>query len=241
MSNLILVRHGQASFLSDDYDQLSALGETQSGLLGTYWAERAVSFDAVYVGPLRRHRQTYELVLSAYQQVTQPAWSAAQEIADLEEHQGMYIFEALLSDLAQQPGRLGQLAASVVSGQATRRERLGAYLLFTQRWAAGEIDSGPYEPWSVFCGRVQRGLTTIMDQEGRNKRIVAFTSGGVIAAAVGFALDVNPVKTIELNGMANNGGYAEFRFSRQEKQLRFSLSKFNATPHLETDDLLTYI
>ena len=31
MSQLILVRHGQAAFLSDNYDQLSPLGEEQAG------------------------------------------------------------------------------------------------------------------------------------------------------------------------------------------------------------------
>ena len=34
MSELVLVRHGQASFFSDDYDQLSPLGELQSQTLG---------------------------------------------------------------------------------------------------------------------------------------------------------------------------------------------------------------
>ena len=36
MSQIILVRHGQASFLERDYDKLCANGEAQSGLLGKY-------------------------------------------------------------------------------------------------------------------------------------------------------------------------------------------------------------
>ena len=42
MGNLYLVRHGQASFLQQNYDKLSPLGEAQSRLLGEYWAPRGV-------------------------------------------------------------------------------------------------------------------------------------------------------------------------------------------------------
>ena len=60
MGNLFLVRHGQASFGADDYDQLSALGKQQSIRLGEYWRERGMVFEAVLTGSLKRHRQTWE-------------------------------------------------------------------------------------------------------------------------------------------------------------------------------------
>ena len=40
MGQLYLVRHGQASFGADDYDQLSELGRRQAVQLGRYWAQR---------------------------------------------------------------------------------------------------------------------------------------------------------------------------------------------------------
>jgi phosphohistidine phosphatase SixA len=52
---LFLVRHAQASFLSQNYDQLSARGETQARLLGEYWAKHNVAFDRVCSGPAVRH------------------------------------------------------------------------------------------------------------------------------------------------------------------------------------------
>mgnify|MGYP006207489193 FL=1 len=58
MGTLYLVRHGQASFGADDYDQLSERGQAQSQRLGAYWRERGLRFDAVYTGTLRRHAQT---------------------------------------------------------------------------------------------------------------------------------------------------------------------------------------
>jgi hypothetical protein len=61
MGTLYLVRHGQASFGADDYDQLSELGRRQSVRLGEYLArQQGHAFDAVLTGTLRRHAQTWE-------------------------------------------------------------------------------------------------------------------------------------------------------------------------------------
>ena len=57
MGTLYLVRHGQASFGADDYDQLSALGQRQAQRLGAYFQEKGLQFDAVLMGTLRRHAQ----------------------------------------------------------------------------------------------------------------------------------------------------------------------------------------
>ena len=45
MSRLFLVRHGQASFLSDDYDRLSPLGLEQSRRLGQHWLQAGIEID----------------------------------------------------------------------------------------------------------------------------------------------------------------------------------------------------
>ena len=60
MAELYLVRHGQASFGTDDYDRLSTLGEQQSVWLGEYLSERKIDFDHVIIGTQLRHRQTAE-------------------------------------------------------------------------------------------------------------------------------------------------------------------------------------
>ena len=58
MAELFMVRHGQASFGTGNYDQLSALGERQGVWLGEYFAERGIAFDRVVTGSMQRHRQT---------------------------------------------------------------------------------------------------------------------------------------------------------------------------------------
>ena len=58
MGTVHLVRHGQASFGADDYDQLSALGVRQCVRLGEYFRQRGRRFDAVLTGTLKRHAQS---------------------------------------------------------------------------------------------------------------------------------------------------------------------------------------
>ena len=72
MGSLYLVRHGQASFGADDYDQLSERGEAQAVRLGEYWRERGLSFDAVYAGTLKRHQQTLAGILQGLNPGTSP-------------------------------------------------------------------------------------------------------------------------------------------------------------------------
>ena len=58
MGTLYLVRHGQASFGAQDYDQLSELGQRQSQRLGEYFQHKGLRFGQVLTGTLKRHQQT---------------------------------------------------------------------------------------------------------------------------------------------------------------------------------------
>jgi hypothetical protein len=69
MASLFLIRHAQASFLQENYDTLSLLGEAQSGLLGEYWAQHKITFDRACVGPCARHKHTAQLVSEAFRKV----------------------------------------------------------------------------------------------------------------------------------------------------------------------------
>lgn len=63
MGALYLVRHGQASFGSGDYDRLSELGHVQGRLVGEDLAARGIRPDLVIHGGLRRQRETAEALV----------------------------------------------------------------------------------------------------------------------------------------------------------------------------------
>jgi broad specificity phosphatase PhoE len=51
MGRILLIRHAQASFLEQNYDKLSTIGETQARRLGQRWARQKMLFHGVCSGP----------------------------------------------------------------------------------------------------------------------------------------------------------------------------------------------
>ena len=65
MSQVLLVRHGQASWGAEDYDVLSDTGAEQARVLGRAFAARGLVPDLVVHGSMRRHRETARFVAEA--------------------------------------------------------------------------------------------------------------------------------------------------------------------------------
>jgi hypothetical protein len=65
---------------------------------------------------------------------------------------------------------------------------------------------------------------------------VIFTSAGTIAAAMRRALHLSAEATLRMTWMSRNASFSSFLASGE----RFTLSTFNAHPHLDGDGLLTY-
>jgi broad specificity phosphatase PhoE len=83
MSTLYLIRHSQASFLSENYDKLSPIGEQQATILGKYWATRKLKFDRLATGPRERQKQSAQLVGRAYQASNQ-TFPQLQELSEFD-------------------------------------------------------------------------------------------------------------------------------------------------------------
>ena len=237
MSLLFLVRHGQASFHSDDYDKLSARGVEQSRQLGLHWAELNLTFDHVYVGPRRRHRQTLDAVAAVYRE-RGLNWPEPVELPELDEHSGQDVLSRSLPDLMQRDPAIREMKEKLRKDSDTaQQDYLRLFQKVTRMWVRRELSLPDLEAWHTFRARVNRGLAEITGAAGSKKNVVAFSSGGPVAAALGFSLNLDDEKTLELSWIVRNAAYTEFLFSRG----RFSLVTLNAVPHLTNRDLLTFI
>jgi len=237
MSLLFLVRHGQASFHADDYDQLSDRGVEQARQLGLHWAELGLSFDHVYVGPRRRHRQTLDAVAGVYRE-RELTWPEPVELPELDEHCGQDVLTRSLPDLMQRDPVIREMREKLRKDSDTaQRDYLRLFQKVTRLWVRRELHLPDLEAWHEFRHRVHRGLAKITDATGSKKRVAAFSSGGPVAAALGCALTLDDEKTLEMSWVVRNAAYTEFLFSRG----RFSLMTFNAVPHLADPHLLTFI
>ena len=237
MSLLILVRHSQASVHADDYDQLSALGLEQARQLGLHWAGLDLIFDQVCVGPRRRHRQTYEAVAAVYRE-RGLSWPEPTDLPEWDEYCGLEVFTRALPGLMQRDPGLREMREQLGKRSETaQREYLRLFQKVTRMWVRGELNFPDLEAWPEFRARVQRGLAKITEAAGRQKKVAVFTSAGPVAAATGFALNLDDEKTLELSWLVKNVACTEFLFSRG----RFSLMAFNAMPPLTSPHLLTFI
>lgn len=241
MSVLAVVRHGQASFGAEDYDQLSGLGVAQSEALANYWIDVGETWHRLYVGPLRRHRETFRAVAAVYERrgeaLPEPVF-----LDDLDEHQGEQVFRAALPRLAESDERLARLlegdSADADRPSDRHRDYMRAWVDFATRWAQGEHHDPDFEDWQSFRRRIGEATRRMTADLDRSERAVAFASGGTVAAVTGAALELSDAKTIELNYLVKNGSVSEYVVSPK----RFALSVFNEVPHLASSrEMVTYV
>jgi broad specificity phosphatase PhoE len=238
MSRLFLVRHAQASFLEQTYDKLSALGETQSKLLGEFWARHQLVFDRVCSGPCVRQKDTATIVAAAYLKVDL-AFPEIQVMPEFDEYQGEAVLEASLPALLEFDREISALHDVFQASHDPRSRRRTFQKLFEAvigKWVDGKIPSNSVEPWRDFASRVNTGLTKFLRGGAQNERVAVFTSGGPIGLAVQRALDLTAQNALRVSWMAQNCSFSEFLYSKD----RFTLSSFNSVPHLDDPSLQTY-
>ena len=212
MAEFYLVRHGQASFGTDDYDRLSPLGQQQSLWLGHYFAERDIQFDRAIIGTQLRHRQTAEAICRGN----------GQDLA-LGEHAGLneYDFDALFKALGDGHAGLKRLATG---DKRTFYQGLKQVL---QLWADGQLTGTLPESWEDFARRVDAARHFI--QQCGAQRILVVSSGGPIGMMARQVLQAPAHIAIELNLQVRNTSFSHYYFNQRSMKL----ASFNNIPHLD--------
>ncbi|MBL8473182.1 MAG: histidine phosphatase family protein [Rhodocyclaceae bacterium] len=220
MSTLILIRHGQAAFGADNYDQLTGLGRAQAAATGR-WLQRYRGKSLTLLhGPRQRHIETAREILRAAQLMLDP-----QQQAELDEFgEG----EEILSAAEQLCGHplLGPDAPQ-------RRVQLQQYDRAISAWTEGRLDFPGRLSYAEFRRAAAgwlRGLTTDPGLPG-GSRIVAVTSAGVICAAVCEVLGLASTAWHPLLRGLQNASITEIAFTTG----RCGLRSFNAAGHLPAE------
>jgi broad specificity phosphatase PhoE len=244
MSHIIMVRHGQASFLERDYDKLCPNGEAQSRLLGEHWARHGVMFDRAYSGPRARQQETARIAAEAYR-AAGIDFPEIKVMSEFDEYQAEAALRECLPQLLQADAEIRQLRSAYEnSSDSTESRKSGERCKTFQKlfeavigkWVAGDVTAAGVESWSDFCLRVERGLAQVVRDTPPAASAVIFTSAGTIGAAMRRALHLSAEDMLQVTWMSRNASFTEFLASGE----RFTLSAFNAHPHLNGDGLLTY-
>lgn len=231
MGQLIIVRHAQASFGTDDYDRLSELGFQQARWVGEALREQGLEADRFAMGAMRRHRETMESLL-----VGMGVEREVEVLPGLDEYDGGAVAEAFRAAREAEGAPLGAIDPT------DRRAHFRMLREALTAWRRGELDAfgtGVYETYAAFEERVEAARAALCDP-ARGETVLAVSSGGPISQIIARTLEASHRAAIELNLQARNTGISRFMFSRSGG---FFLSSFNAVPHLERPDrasALTY-
>lgn len=185
MGRLTLVRHGQASFLSGDYDRLSPLGIEQARALAAHWLETRRRFDRIYTGTLRRQVHTATIVGEAFR-AADARWPEPAVMPGLDEFPAEELMRRLVPQLARKDDTIRALHSAYRAASEDDARHEAAFRLLetvSMRWMSGDCDTGALPTWPAFRTRVRETLATILRDAG-GREIAAFTSGGVIGACL---------------------------------------------------------
>ena len=238
MARLTLVRHGQARFLAEDYDQLSPVGFEQARALARYWLARGRRFDAIFTGTLRRQIQTAETVceiLRAAGETPPPP----RRLPGLDEYPAEEVMRALTPRLVECDAHVAALYADFRSAAGDDARHAALFRLLEAvigRWIEGDHDVPDLPGWDAFRGRVEEALGVLRSASGDGARIAAFSSAGAIGVCVQTALEAPPGQAIELSWRMRNCALTELAPSSSG----MTLDCFNAVPHLTERRLVTY-
>jgi broad specificity phosphatase PhoE len=214
MAELFLVRHGQASFGAENYDQLSELGEQQAFWLGEYWARQDMVFDRVISGTLRRHEQTLDAILRGM--------GVAQAEVERMDTLNEYDFHALFAAAGEAFPELLQLA-----GSGGMRNHSRALRELLRLWSEDRIGGALPETWGQFQARVAAARAAI--QRGSARRVLVVSSGGPISVFMQQVLAAPAASAIDLNLQIRNSSFSQYFFGAEA----FHLATFNSIPHLD--------
>ena len=224
MSELVFVRHGQASFGKESYDKLSKLGIQQVRILAKYWHDMGERFDHVYAGTLCRQIETAKELMSLIRgSPSDPHFHNA-----LNEYNGDSLLRIYLRD------HMGNSEGATPLQWPIKDERLfqNLFEMATAKWIKNKLvpsgEDTDFETWANFKQRVYKAINEIMGKHTGGSRTLISTSGGVIAMALQRVLNFPDERVISTNWMIQNSSVTRVRYGND----KISLMQFNSLPHL---------
>jgi len=235
MSELIFIRHGQASFGKASYDKLSEKGVEQIKILARHWRALGENFDCIYSGSLLRQRETAKDLLSLVK--GQPQHATVNPAFN--EYNGDPLIQVYLRDHATEDGYPPDLQWPIPDEKLFQK----LFEAATARWISNSLSPGvqdrDFELWQDFQHRVYTAVDKLMEQHTDGSRVLVSTSGGVIAMVLQRVLQFPDEQVISTNWMVRNSSVTRVKYGNG----KLSMTQYNSLAHLEKaeyKELVTY-
>ncbi|RZI85449.1 MAG: histidine phosphatase family protein [Rubrivivax sp.] len=210
MGAIYLIRHGQASFGSSNYDQLSKVGHEQARVLGESLKTRIPKVDLVVTGSMQRHQATAQTCLEAMGLTLGTTEHAG--FNEFDHEQVIHRAEPRYVDNLVMMGEMAATGDPRRAFQAFFRTAVG-------RWVAGEHDHEYTESWRVFQQRCHAAMDEIIAQTGPSGTALVFTSGGFISAICQRMLAIPDEHAFTINWTLVNAGVSKLVLGKQGAHL----------------------
>ena len=224
MGVILLVRHGQASFGSVDYDVLSPLGERQVRCLGAALAKRGVQPVSVVSGSMRRQRDSAVLLAAQAGWNMEPSVDAGWNEFD---HRGL----AAHPGGGHAPKDRGAYQDALEAGMRRWAGTAGVPSIGTAGAPPASENAGG--SFADFTARTESALRAVAAAQPRGTTTLVATSGGVIAWIAAALLGAGTEQWIRLNRVCVNTGVTTLVTGRQG----MSLVSFNDHSHLSPPEI----
>jgi broad specificity phosphatase PhoE len=181
MSEILLVRHGQASARSRNYDVLSPLGIQQARRLGSELGRRGARFDAVFSGPRVRQRDTAHHLVAA----ARSAGAALPDVIELPGCDEIPLGDILVVWLPRVVD-VDPVARAIAEHRYVHTDEQIRHVLTRamQAWAAGEVATPSLPNFASFVARIEEALAHVRDH---GEATLLVTSAGPVAATLHLA------------------------------------------------------
>jgi broad specificity phosphatase PhoE len=234
---IYFIRHGQASFGQEEYDQLSGVGERQASILGRHIQRVMPGVDLICSGGMRRQDQTAEIARESMGDSPPPLRTHEA----FSEYDHVALFRAYLPGFIREDGLQTLSMEDLLKVHRTLERALRAVL---NAWMENRPHDGPpVRSWSSFCDGVVAGLETLVDSLGPKARVAVFTSGGVITAVLRGILGLSHLRTLGLTLSIYNASVTQVYCPGSANITSSLLLGYNNITHLEMlgdRDLITF-
>jgi broad specificity phosphatase PhoE len=217
MPSILLIRHGQASFGSEDYDALSDGGHAQAAAIARELGRDERPVARIMSGSLRRQRET-----------AAPVAAMLGQTVTVDPRLNEYDMDSILGAHSDSDVRTN---ARPDRSQVTSAEFQAALEPGMRRWVAAGSSGAAPETWPAFAARTLDAVRELAAALPSGTTGLAFTSAGVIAAVCVSILGIPGETLVTLNRVAVNGAFTLVASGRSG----LSLISFNEHRFLERD------
>ena len=199
---------------------MSKKGVKQSIVLGKKLLKNSISFDQTIIGPLNRHKQTFDGINKGYGGTL----NSPIIIDEFAENQLMEIAQYFIPKMLKTDKNIKEIFDAVPFWKR-KRKFLEYFNIIAKKWIHNELDLSEkgFESYDEFRERVRTAITKVSSIMSENSNTMVVSSGGAITGVYAECHPLAVEEIMDLNFKIKNASITLFKKENET----FTLDSFN--------------